>query len=90
MQNFVNRWHSFYKSVCISGNSIALNNLKDKLWLQRSNFADYSCDLVHGRHYYLDPQVDPKIAKRHFFQDIQNSFEWITGIGLKMPHFFSS
>ena len=39
----------------------------------------------HGRHYYLDPQVDPKIAKRHFFQDIQNSFQWATGIGLE-PH----
>ena len=40
---------------------------------------------IHGRHYYLDPQVDPKIAKRHFFQDIQNSFQWPTGIGLE-PH----
>ena len=36
-------------------------------------------------HYHLDPQVDPKIAKRHFFQDIQNSFQWATGIGLE-PH----
>ena len=40
---------------------------------------------AHERHYYLDPQVDPKIAKRHFFQDIQNSFQWATGIGLE-PH----
>ena len=39
----------------------------------------------HGRHYHLDPQVHPKIAKRHFFQDIQNSFQWATGIGLE-PH----
>ena len=35
--------------------------------------------LRHGRHYHLDLQVDPKIAKRHFFQDIQNSFQWATG-----------
>ena len=41
--------------------------------------------LVHGRHYHLDPQVLGKIAKRHFFQDIQNSFNWATGIGLE-PH----
>ena len=41
--------------------------------------------LVHGQHYYMDPQVDLKIAKRHFFQDIQNSFQWATGIGLE-PH----
>ena len=38
-----------------------------------------------GRHYHLDPQVFGKIAKRHFFQDIQNSFNWATGIGLE-PH----
>ena len=41
--------------------------------------------IIHGWHYHLDPQVDPKIAKRHFFQDIQNSFQWPTGIGLE-PH----
>ena len=41
--------------------------------------------LIHGRHYYLDLQVLGKIAKRHFFQDIQNSFNWATGIGLE-PH----
>ena len=40
---------------------------------------------MHGRHYHLDPQVLGKIAKRHFFQDIQNSFNWATGIGLE-PH----
>ena len=39
----------------------------------------------HGQHYYLDPQLVGKIAKRHFFQDIQNSFQWATGIGLE-PH----
>ena len=39
--------------------------------------------ILHGRHYHLDPQVDPKIAKRHFFKDIQNSFQWATGIGLE-------
>ena len=41
--------------------------------------------ISHGRHYHLDPQVLGKIAKHHFFQDIQNSFEWTTGIGLE-PH----
>ena len=40
---------------------------------------------MHGRHYHLDPEVNPKIAKRHFFLDIQNSFQWPTGIGLE-PH----
>ena len=29
MHKFVNRWRSFYKSVCITWNSIALNNFKD-------------------------------------------------------------
>ena len=31
----------------------------------------------------MDPQLIRKIAKRHFFQDIQNSFQWATGIGLE-------
>ena len=31
----------------------------------------------------VDPQVDQKIAKRHFFQDIHNSLQWVTGIGLE-------
>ena len=31
----------------------------------------------------MDPQLFRKIAKRHFFQDIQNSFQWATGIGLE-------
>ena len=31
----------------------------------------------------MDPQLVQKIAKRHFFQDIQNSFQWATGIGLE-------
>ena len=30
----------------------------------------------------MDPQLVRKIAKRHF-QDIQNSFQWATGIGLE-------
>ena len=33
----------------------------------------------------MDPQLVRKIAKRHFFQDIQNYFQWATGIGLE-PH----
>ena len=37
----------------------------------------------------MDRQLDQKIEKRRFFQDIQNSFQWVTGIGLKMPQFFS-
>ena len=40
---------------------------------------------MHGRHYHLDQQLDQKIAKRHFFQDTSNSFQWATGIGLE-PH----
>ena len=33
----------------------------------------------------MDPQLVQKIATRHFFQDIQNFFQWATGIGLE-PH----
>ena len=33
----------------------------------------------------MDRQLDQKIEKRRFFQDIQNSFQWATGIGLKPP-----
>ena len=33
----------------------------------------------------MDPKLIGKNAKRHFFQDIQNSFQWATGIGLE-PH----
>ena len=36
----------------------------------------------------MDGLAFQKIGKRHFFQDIQNSFKWVTGIGLKLPHFF--
>ena len=39
--------------------------------------------LIHGQHYHLDPQIVRKIAKRHFFQDMQNSFQWATGISLE-------
>ena len=31
----------------------------------------------------MDPQLVGKIAKHHFSQDIQNSIQWATGIGLK-------
>ena len=33
----------------------------------------------------MDPQLVRKIAKPHFFQDIQNSFQWATVVGLE-PH----
>ena len=33
----------------------------------------------------MDLQLVRKIAKCHFFQDIQNPFQWATGIGLE-PH----
>ena len=36
----------------------------------------------------MDPQLVRKIAKRHFFQDIQNSFQWATGIGLELHQIF--
>ena len=61
------------------------SNKNQDIFLKFSAFLHHMCVLNHGRHYYLDPQVDPKIAKRHFFQDIQNSFQWPTGIGLE-PH----
>ena len=44
-----------------------------------------SVDIVNE----MDRQLDQKIEKRRFFQDIQNSFQWVTGIGPKMPQFFS-
>ena len=34
---------------------------------------------------YLDGRLVPKISKRHFFRDIQNSFHGIADIGLE-PH----
>ena len=37
----------------------------------------------------MDPQLVRKIAKRHFFQDIQNSFQLATGLGLEpIQNFF--
>ena len=36
----------------------------------------------------MDGLAFQKIGKRHFFQDIQNSFKWVTGIGLKLLQFF--
>ena len=33
----------------------------------------------------LDPALVQKISKRHFFQDIKNSFHGVTQMGLK-PH----
>ena len=37
----------------------------------------------------MDRQAFKKIVKRHFFKDIQISFYWVTGIGLKSTQFFS-
>ena len=34
---------------------------------------------------YLDGRLVPKISKRHFFRDIQNSFHGVADIGLE-PH----
>ena len=34
---------------------------------------------------YLDGRLVPKISKRHFFQDVQNSFHGVADIGLE-PH----
>ena len=36
----------------------------------------------------MDRQAFKKIGKRHFFKDIQISFYWVTGIGLKSKQFF--
>ena len=37
----------------------------------------------------VDFQLDQKISKRRFFQDIKNSFQWVIGNGLKPTQFFS-
>ena len=37
----------------------------------------------------MDFQLDQKISKRRFFQDIKNSFQWVIGNGLKPTQFFS-
>ena len=37
----------------------------------------------------MDSQLDQKISKRRFFQDIKNSFQWVIGNGLKPTQFFS-
>ena len=37
----------------------------------------------------VDLQLDQKISKRRFFQDIINSFQGATQLGLKLPQFFS-
>ena len=37
----------------------------------------------------LDGAVVRKISKRRFFQDIINSFQGATQLGLKLPQFFS-
>ena len=42
-----------------------------------------SLDMNHWS--YLDGRLVPKISKRHFFQDIQNSFHGVADIGLE-PH----
>ena len=37
----------------------------------------------------VDFQLNQKISKRRFFQDIKNSFQWVIGNGLKPTQFFS-
>ena len=37
----------------------------------------------------VDFKLDQKISKRRFFQDIINSFQGATQLGLKQPQFFS-
>ena len=37
----------------------------------------------------VDFQLDQKLSKRRFFQDIKNSFQWVIGNGLKPTQFFS-
>ena len=37
----------------------------------------------------VDSQLDQKISKRRFFQDIKNSFQSVIGNGLKPTQFFS-
>ena len=46
--------------------------------------------LVSMNHWsYLDGRLVPKISKRHFFRDIQNSFHEVTHIGLEPHQIFS-
>ena len=39
-------------------------------------------------HCTLDGRADQKISKRHFFQDIKNSFHRVPQIGLKLHQIF--
>ena len=48
----------------------------------------YFCWSSHGWHYHMDLQLVRKIANRYFFQDIHNSFQWATGIGLEPRQIF--
>ena len=66
--------------------------LKDALclWLEQ-----FSSDMSHCRRVVvmqeplaLDGAVARKISKRRFFQDIINSFQGATQLGLKPPQFF--
>ena len=41
------------------------------------------CHLLSQELLQYGPTSFWKIWKRHFFQDIQNSFQWVTGIGLE-------
>ena len=47
------------------------------------------CSLRCGHRKLDGQQASQKITKRHFFQDNQVSFLWVTGIGLKTTQFFS-
>ena len=48
------------------------------------NFLSYIVDIVR-----MDPQAFEKNQKRHFFRDIQKSFQEVTPIGPEPHQFFS-
>ena len=43
----------------------------------------WPCTVFRGHRKLDGQQASQKITKRHFFQDNQVSFLWVTGIGLK-------
>ena len=63
-----------------------IHKLKRFLWQQitQNPFVVNTVMLNHGP-LALDALLVPKISKRHFFQDIKNSFHGVTRMGLE-PH----
>ena len=56
----------------------------EKLNTKLKNFVSLSVDIVK-----VDPQAFQKNQKRHFFRDIEKSFQEVTPIGPEPHQFFS-